>query len=397
MNFLMSAMMKIESISRLVSYVVLTISGCLTSVALADTTIVDENFESYANDAALYSVWQPWDDSNSGNTPTFPDDGVLENGGNVPTAFPAEGGDGLGGTQGVDHIGDSVLQYVPALGDGGNGAAIVPTELQSIVLRGDIFDTGATGNKRLTIGLRNRTSSSNLLELGFYNSSEPDTGYSYRMILYPSTVENPNPNWQPIELDASLDRVDDEDDFVNPADIGEAWHRYQATITPTTITVEFDLFRDGLNNATNEAGNDFSETIEITTSADGYDSLRIGGPSSITSPGNEGVIFDNIFLGLVDVVGGGGLEGDYNGNLIVDAADYTIWRDTLGDTVVAGEGADGNGNESIDLGDYEVWKNNFGMTAATAANSVAASAVPEPMTLGLLFVFGSGLLSRRRR
>ncbi len=56
--------------------------------------------------------------------------------------------------------------------------------------------------------------------------------------------------------------------------------------------------------------------------------------------------------------------GDYNRDTGVDAADYTIWRDTLGNTVTAGTGADGNGNGVIDGpgagSDYETWTTNYG-------------------------------------
>src|SRR5690606_12606496 len=36
------------------------------------------------------------------------------------------------------------------------------------------------------------------------------------------------------------------------------------------------------------------------------------------------------------------LIGDYNGDGTVNLADYTVWRDSLGSTVVAGDGADGD-------------------------------------------------------
>jgi hypothetical protein len=52
--------------------------------------------------------------------------------------------------------------------------------------------------------------------------------------------------------------------------------------------------------------------------------------------------------------------GDYNGNGVVDAADYTNWRKTLGQSVTAGTGADGNNDGSINSGDYDVWRANFG-------------------------------------
>ena len=54
------------------------------------------------------------------------------------------------------------------------------------------------------------------------------------------------------------------------------------------------------------------------------------------------------------------LAGDYNLDGTVNAADYTVWRDTLGSTTSLA--ADGNGNNAIDTGDYGVWKQNFGRT-----------------------------------
>ncbi|MCA9188726.1 MAG: dockerin type I repeat-containing protein, partial [Planctomycetales bacterium] len=46
------------------------------------------------------------------------------------------------------------------------------------------------------------------------------------------------------------------------------------------------------------------------------------------------------------------VEGDYNGNGIVDAADYTVWKDTFGssDDLIA----DGNGNGIVDAADYTI-------------------------------------------
>jgi hypothetical protein len=54
--------------------------------------------------------------------------------------------------------------------------------------------------------------------------------------------------------------------------------------------------------------------------------------------------------------------GDYNQNGTVDAADYTQWRDTMGQPVATpGEGADGDLSGTVDQGDYTVWRTNFGV------------------------------------
>jgi hypothetical protein len=72
-------------------------------------------------------------------------------------------------------------------------------------------------------------------------------------------------------------------------------------------------------------------------------------------------------------------DGDYNADGVVDAADYTIWRDTLR---ASGQrlAADGNRDGIVNAGDYEVWKTTFGqLTSTNAASSVSATA-PEPST-----------------
>jgi hypothetical protein len=93
--------------------------------------------------------------------------------------------------------------------------------------------------------------------------------------------------------------------------------------------------------------------------------------------------------------------GDYNGNHIVDAADYTVWRDSLGLTVAVGSGADGDGSTIIDTADYTLWKNQFG-SATPGAGSGTSAAVPEPSAIflalfGVFSVIGLGPKRRRAR
>lgn len=92
---------------------------------------------------------------------------------------------------------------------------------------------------------------------------------------------------------------------------------------------------------------------------------------------------DSVTLAVI----GASLAGDYNQNGIVDAADYTVWRDTLGQ-MGAGLVADGDGSGTVDAADYDVWKTNFGVQAAGAAGSSVAEGVPEPAAW-LLIAVGS--------
>jgi len=84
--------------------------------------------------------------------------------------------------------------------------------------------------------------------------------------------------------------------------------------------------------------------------------------------------------------------GDYNDNGVVDAADYTVWRNQLGQAIAMP-------NETVTLGmvtqeDYAAWKANFGNAAGSG--SFSNTKVPEPATLVLLTVGTLATCSRRR-
>jgi hypothetical protein len=83
------------------------------------------------------------------------------------------------------------------------------------------------------------------------------------------------------------------------------------------------------------------------------------------------------------------LTGDYNGDGTVNAADYTLWRNTRGQ-MGPGLPADGDPNNSIDAGDYIVWKQNFGHTGVFG--SVIPQAIPEPTTIMQLIISAFGLV-----
>ncbi|MCO6044320.1 LamG domain-containing protein [Aeoliella sp. ICT_H6.2] len=98
--------------------------------------------------------------------------------------------------------------------------------------------------------------------------------------------------------------------------------------------------------------------------------------------------------GIVDYVDVG-LPGDFNNDLIVDIADYTVWRNNLGadELVLSGNG---NGSGVVDAGDYQLWKQNFGTSAGSGSLSTS-SAVPEPTSVVIfLSVLGMAFLATNR-
>ena len=133
-----------------------------------------------------------------------------------------------------------------------------------------------------------------------------------------------------------------------------------------------------------------AQVLQIQPTAAGQLTFTIQkGPNNVSTQGFY-------YLGAFEVLENGnapplGLAGDYNGDTIVNAADYTVWLDNLGSTTALA--ADGDGNLTVDAADYGVWKTNFGNSIGTATGS----SIPEPMSASLAVVFGLIAFSFRGR
>lgn len=97
---------------------------------------------------------------------------------------------------------------------------------------------------------------------------------------------------------------------------------------------------------------------------------------------DSGLYGDSNFVASYDLPAG--VAGDYNGNGVVDAADYVLWRNggpLQNEVATVG---------SVSPEDYAAWRARFGNTSGSGAGSGlgAGTAVPEPATWLLMTIAG---------
>ena len=95
------------------------------------------------------------------------------------------------------------------------------------------------------------------------------------------------------------------------------------------------------------------------------------------------------FRGVVFVPSApGGVSGDYNGNGVVDAADYVLWRN--------GGPLQNDPTAGVQPADYDFWKSRFGATSGSGSGLGSSAAVPEPAS-AILLLIGVAAFGLRRR
>jgi len=217
--------------------------GCASVMAFATSAqaavIVADDFESYADTAAMQVVW------GAAGTGTL--DTGLGNPGNS-LLFP-------GGAQNQQTI-----------------ATLQASVANPIVYTVDIYDDGTSANKRATAGLRS-ASVANLIEMGMYNNP---SHYAVRAVL-------PGPSW--VAFDNIVDDLGNplNGDGLNIPVVG--WHTFQVTLDGANATFTLDLNGDGNINAT--------KVLAAAWNAAGIDTVRLG--TGLSSAGGS-VNFDNVLL-----------------------------------------------------------------------------------------------------
>jgi T5SS/PEP-CTERM-associated repeat protein len=87
--------------------------------------------------------------------------------------------------------------------------------------------------------------------------------------------------------------------------------------------------------------------------------------------------------------------GDYNGNGVVDSADYVVWRNSQNQQG-AGLAADSNGDGMVNVADYNFWRSRVGNVVGSGLGAGAA-VVPEPAAMAFVAVGGALASIVRRR
>jgi hypothetical protein len=109
--------------------------------------------------------------------------------------------------------------------------------------------------------------------------------------------------------------------------------------------------------------------------------------NTVTGTGGQDVVLIGLSTETISV----GVQGDYNGNGVVDAADYVLWRN--GGPLQNEVDAPG----TVNANDYTEWKARFGKSSG-AGSSLSGGAVPEPQTLILVLCgLSCAVISRRGR
>jgi hypothetical protein len=331
-----------------VAGVVVLTSGLSTARAVV---VFQDNFDSYANQAAFESSWSLFTANPSSPSTS---QGVLSQDQAVSPAnsilVPANATT-TNNLNRSEH--DFTATPVLSVGD-------------SIAFSFDFYDSNAAASPyRQFSEMRNKpgTSSNQLIAMGLNNnlsSSAEGGNYYMARLLFPSTTPT-NPNGGANNAFFKLN-------FAGAPLRSTGWHNLKTVISEnSSLNLDFKFYVDSIlaNQALNVGGTHRN-----------YDEVNVG--SGLSNGGNA-AYYDNFDVEYIPA-GAGCAPGDLNCDAHVDAGDYVYWRK----------------NGGAPTTDYDAWRANFGSPAGSGS-SLVAGAVPEPATTLLMAVGAVGLAVIRRR
>ena len=178
---------------------------------------------------------------------------------------------------------------------------------------------------------------------------------------YITTGDDPRPKNEQYEINftgpGSI-TVDQAGIFVYRRDEFNIWSGGAAPVSYEDLWNQGILKANGLSGATPTPAN-FADFFTVTG-----------------APGSDDYMLTSLLPAMVPP----GLDGDYNGDGTVDAADYVMWRKNDGSP----EG-------------YNTWRTNFGRTLGSGAALASSAAVPEPASFALLLMGALAMFLRRRK
>jgi hypothetical protein len=155
---------------------------------------------------------------------------------------------------------------------------------------------------------------------------------------------------------------------------------YQVLAPSSDVKINLQIGPSGINHAVGAVTESSSQTL-----------VKFGAGTTTFNASTQRGMYDSSAPDLT-IQSCSQTAGDYNGNCTVDAADYTVWRDTLGSTTdlrANGDNTTVGSVGKIDAADYTVWKNNFGTVAigsGAGSGPLPAGTVPEPTSAVLLSI-----------
>lgn len=374
--------------------------------------LYEDTFDSYADQAAFQDKWRAIGCSGQGLNPTtqctltsnypsnilstdFPERGnVLLN--HSPVGSPGSVDAGQR-NESVDSSNNLIIPTTPLLAPG-----------EKLAFSFDYYDLGnltpppgdSPNRQFVTLQFRDAggtvgTLTNQLIGMGLNNNQTGSAsgGNFYMARILGAVTPATDPDGGPAETVTGTSiyfKMNDTSTATNtgPGIRTPGWHNLKVEISQVggaTPVQNYQFFVDNV----------LAETVNgVASAARQYNLIRIGAG---TSSASLDAYYDNFKIEHI-LAAPPAFNGDFNGDLVVDAADYVIWRDNDGQTGGATKDVgDANGDGNVDSADYGIWKGTFGNTITASGGFLNVGTIPEPTSLVLVLAAAAFIAPRRRR